>query len=305
MTDAKLVVGPIAGPDELDLFNRLPYVLNDEVADDLAAGRRRTSWLWVARRGDRVVARAGWWGRAGDEQPELMDNYDVDGAPADGLALLEAALPAMTAPGAAAPPGYLRFVPADGPFTGPWRTVLEQSGARLLIERRRLEWRPSSPVPVASGRLRFRPAGDDPAELIGLMTLVLDGTLDAHSRADLQGSSPAEVATEQYRDDLARYASPRSWWRIGELPSGEPVGFVIPARNDYNAIIAYIGVVPAHRGHGYVSDLLAEGTAVLAAEDVPRIRAATDVGNFPMETAFARAGYQTYQRQIDLTWAAG
>jgi acetyltransferase (GNAT) family protein len=299
-----LVVRPICGPDEIDLFNRLPYVLNDQVADDLAAGRRRTQWLWVALRGDRLVARAGWWARAGDEHPFLMDIFDVDGSPSDGLALLSQALPAMTVPGASGPPEYLRFLPADGPFTGPWRTVLEESGARLLVERRRLEWQPRSPLPPSSGRLRFRPVNDDPKELIDLMTLVLDGTLDVHSRADLQRLSPLEVATEQYHDELIRYPSPRSWWRIAHLPSGDPVGFVIPARNDYNAVIAYIGVVPARRGHGYIHDILAEGTRILAAEGVPRIRANTDVGNFPMEAAFARAGYETYQRQIDMTWPA-
>jgi RimJ/RimL family protein N-acetyltransferase len=298
-----LVVRPISGPGEIDLFNRLPYTLNREVAADLAAGRRRTPWLWVALRGDRLVARAGWWALAGDERPFLMDIFDVDGSPADGLALLEAALPAMTAPGAPAPPEYLRFVPAAGPFTGPWRTVLEQAGARLLVERRRLEWLPSSPVPPPSSRLTFRPA-DDADELIGLMTLVLDGTLDAHSRADLQRLSPREAAEEQYREELLRYSSPREWWRIAALPSGEPVGFVIPARNDYNAIIAYIAVVPAHRGHGYIDDILAEGTRVLAAQDVPRIRADTDVGNFPMEAAFARAGYATFERRIDMTWVS-
>jgi RimJ/RimL family protein N-acetyltransferase len=39
-----------------------------------------------------------------------------------------------------------------------------------------------------------------------------------------------------------------------------------------------------------------------AAQDVPRIRAATDVGNAPMAAAFARAGYVTFERQIDMTW---
>jgi hypothetical protein len=60
-----LTLRPITGPDELDLFNRLPYVLNDEVENDLAAGRRRPEWLWLALRDDRVVARAraGWWSR--------------------------------------------------------------------------------------------------------------------------------------------------------------------------------------------------------------------------------------------------
>ena len=39
--DEDLTVRPISGPDELDLFCRFPYVLNDELAGDLEAGRRR------------------------------------------------------------------------------------------------------------------------------------------------------------------------------------------------------------------------------------------------------------------------
>jgi hypothetical protein len=45
-----------------------------------------------------------------------------------------------------------------------------------------------------------------------------------------------------------------------------------------------------------------EYSRLLAAQDVPRIRAATDVGNAPMAAAFARAGYVTFERQIDMTW---
>ena len=172
----------------------------------------------------------------------------------------------------------------------------------LFVERLRLEWRPGTPLPELSGQARL-PAGSAAAdELIDLMTLVLDGTLDAYSREDLTRMSPSEAAQEQYDDELARYASPREWWRVATLPDGEPVGFVIPAHNDYNPIIAYLGVVPAHRGHGYVQDLVAEGTSVLAAQDVPRIRAATDVGNAPMAAAFAKAGYVTFERKIDMTW---
>ena len=32
-----LILRPITGPYELDLFNSLPYVLNDEIGGDLAA----------------------------------------------------------------------------------------------------------------------------------------------------------------------------------------------------------------------------------------------------------------------------
>jgi RimJ/RimL family protein N-acetyltransferase len=102
---------------------------------------------------------------------------------------------------------------------------------------------------------------------------------------------------------LARYASPRDWWRVATLPGGDPVGFVIPASNDYGPIIAYLGVVPAHRGNGYIDDVLAEGTRILAAQDAPRIRAATDLGNVPMARAFQRAGYVNFERSINMTWS--
>jgi len=302
-----LTLRPITGPDELDLFNRLPYVLNEEVAGDLATGRRRPEWLWLALRGDRVVARAGWWSPPGDQHPMLMDILDIDGDADDGVLLLKTALAALV-PAGATPPEYGRFLPPD------WRDhqdtrqavedrmgALERVGATLFVERLRLEWRSGTPVAELSGRLSFRPVRD-PGELIELMTLVLDGTLDAHHRDDLTRMTPAQAAQQQYHDELERYASPHEWWRIATLPDGEPVGFVIPAHNGYNPIIAYLAVVPAHRGHGYINDVLAAGTSLLAAQNVPHIRASTDVGNTPMAAAFARAGYVIFERQIDMTW---
>ena len=236
-----------------------------------------------------------------------MDIFDIDGDTDDGVRLLTTALPAVV-PTGAAPPQYIQFLPAD------WRDhqhtvqtvddrmgAVERLGAKLFVERLRLEWRTGTPVAELSGRLTFRPVRNQ-GELIELMTLVLDGTLDAHSRDDLSRMTPSHAAHEQYHGELERYASPHEWWRIATLPDGEPVGFVIPAHNGYNPIIAYLGVVPAHRGHGYVHDVLAEGTSLLAAQNVPRIRAATDVGNAPMAAAFARAGYVTFERQIDMTW---
>jgi len=181
-------------------------------------------------------------------------------------------------------------------------TALERTGARLFVERLRFEWHPEAPLPEASGRLVFR-AVHDAKELVALMAVVLDGTLDAHGRDDLTRMSVHEAAAKHYEDELARYTSPRDWWRIATLPHGEPVGFVIPARNDYNAIIAYIAVLPTHRGNGYIDDILAEGTRVLAKQDVvPRIRASTDLGNVPMANAFRRAGYSNFEREITMTW---
>lgn len=315
MTGARndLTLRPISGPQELGLFSRPAYVLNDELAGDLAGGRRHPEWMWVALRGDRLLARVAWWGRPGDATPQYLDVLDIDDTADDpdlldvAEALVRTATPKVVGTGAR-PPEYSRFVPPD------WRevpgtaqavedrmTVLERTGARLLVERLRLEWRPGTPVAASTGRLAFRPVRND-EEIVTLMTAALDGTLDAHSRADLATMTPGEAAAAHYDEELAGYASPRHWWQVATLPDGDPVGFVIPARNDYNPIIAYVAVLPAHRGRGYIDDLLAEGTRVLAAQDAPRIRASTDLGNTPMARAFARAGYVNFERSLSMTW---
>jgi hypothetical protein len=188
---------PITGRAELELFCQLPYVLNSELADDLESGRRRPEWMWLALRGDRLVARLAWWRRRQDGPPVLLDVLDLDEATDEkgrvgiAAALLRTAM-AKVLPVAARPPAYTRFVPPG------WRddavarraiearmTALELTAARLFVERLRLEW--------------------------------LAGTL-------------------------------------------------------------------------------------LAAHDVPRIVASTDLGNVPMARAFERTGYLTFGHQIDMTW---
>ncbi len=302
----------LVGPEELDLFCALEYTLNDELAADLDAGRRRLEWMWLALRQGKPVARAAWWGHRDDAEPSVLDILDVgddDDATSIGISMLRTAL-GHVVPANTTPPDYIRFVPPDWRDLASTRCVVEgrmgvaaANGARLLVERLRFEWRAGTPIAAAGDSLWFRTV-DEEAELIDLMALVLEGTLDAHSRWELAGTASARaVASNHFADELARYGSPRSWWRIGVLPDGEPVGFVIPASNDYGAIIAYIGVVPAHRGKGHVDALLSEGTRILAAEGVPRIRASTDLENVPMAQAFARAGWRNFERAITMTWS--
>ncbi|MFD7921479.1 GNAT family N-acetyltransferase [Streptomyces sp. NPDC059740] len=308
-----LTVRPLADRTELGLFRRLPYVLNEELTEDLAAGRRRPEWMWVALRGDRLLARAAWWSRPGDDVPCFLDVLDMaeDLPDAERLAVGERLLRTATAatfPSGVCPPEYSRFVPPR------WRedalarrtvsdrmAVAERTGARLFVERLRLEWRQGTPLPEPGGRLRFRPV-EETGELLALMVSALDGTLDAHSRDQLTRMSARDAAREHLEDEFLRYTSPRRWWRIATLADGEPVGLVVPARNDYNPVIAYLAVLPGHRGSGYVDEILAEGTRVLAGQGAHRIRAATDLGNAPMAAAFERAGYVNFGREIMMTW---
>jgi RimJ/RimL family protein N-acetyltransferase len=307
-----LTMRPITGPDELDLFCELPYQLDDELAGDLREGRRRPDWLWLALRGDRPVARLAWWARAGGAEPLLLDVFDLAGAAPDRVevgARLLATASAGVLPAGRPWPDYQRYLPPgwrDDPAVRPaveeLFTALASTGARPLVERLRLGWEPPAPVPAAAGRLAFRPVRDRD-DLLDLMTPVLDGTLDAHSRRGLAGKPPRQVAAEHYDEEFAGYTSPRSWWQVATLPDSEPVGFVVPAHNGYHPIIAYLGVLPAYRGRGYIHEILAEGTRILVAAGAPRIRASTDVGNVPMANAFHRAGYVTRGEQVDMVWS--
>ncbi|MEU9482585.1 GNAT family N-acetyltransferase [Streptomyces decoyicus] len=209
---------PITGSDEVELFNQIPYVLNHEVAGDLISGRRRRDGIWIALDDEgQLLARVAWWCRPSDTSPLLLDVFDyLPGHESTGAALLRSALTAVV-PRGTTPPKYTRFLPPDWRDDPAVRTavdgrlaVVEQLGARLFVERLRLEWVPESPVPEPSGRLAFRP---------------------------VSGESP---------------------------DSGEPVGLVIAARNQYRPIIAYLGVLAEHRGRGYIDEILAEGTRVLA-----------------------------------------
>jgi hypothetical protein len=308
-----LVLRPITGLEEIQLFCQLPYVLNFELEDDLVAGRRRPEWMWVALDGDRLLARVAWWSRSEDGSPSALDFLDVDDGDAEidseelCFTLLETAT-AHVVPKGSRRPDYGRFVPPD------WRdqpetskpvevrmSALERAGAHLLVERLRFEWRDDAKVVNTDPRLSFRPPKDSD-ELIELMAIALDGTLDVHSQRDLLGMPARDVAVRHFQDELALYKSPHDWWRVATLPRGDRVGFVIPARNSYHPIIAYIAVLPQYRGSGYIDDILAEGTRILISKEVPPFRASTDLGNLPMARAFTRAGWVNFERSIDMTW---
>lgn len=306
-------VRPLSDRSELDRLLELPYTLNHELADDVEAGRRRPPWLWIALLDGVVVARLGWWGEAGADRPTLLDLFDVRD-PTD-PSHLEAARMLLRANLDVVVGSDLSGLEYQRNVVPDWRgrsrarretevltELVAATGARLLAERLRLTWQAGTPIPPPSGRLRFRePAGDD--EVVGLMTEVVEGTLDAHTRQDLRTMSPAEAARDHFDGDLARQLSPRANWRVATTPDGEVVGFVTPGRNHYNPVIGYLAVLPAHRGRGHVDDILNEGVRVLAGQGVDHVRAATDLGNTPMAAAFVRSGWTAFEHAITMSWS--
>ena len=118
--------------------------------------------------------------------------------------------------------------------------------------------------------------------------------------ADAVGAAAQAAADVAfYRDKMLGH---RDWWRVAETCDGEPVGFTVPSRNSDHPVVGYLGVLPEHRGHGYIDDILAETTRILAAAaDAKVIHADTDLANRPMAAAFERAGYQNFGHRVVLS----
>jgi GNAT superfamily N-acetyltransferase len=150
-------------------------------------------------------------------------------------------------------------------------------------------WTPEDGIPDQSHRLTFTTESADEV-FLRAFARAAEGSLD-----DLTRRNVAALGAEaQARDDLDFYVGlpgERSRWRLAHTAEGEFVGLAIPSRSAYNASVSYLGVVPTHRGHGYVDDLLAEITRQHADHGAPRITGTTDTTNAPMVAAFTRGGY--------------
>lgn len=158
---------------------------------------------------------------------------------------------------------------------------------------------PRPPVDVPR-RLAFRPVLDAAGERAFLDAVAgsLAGSLD---RADQRAVAAlgAEAVARRYLEPDGTFAFERRWWHVALAGDGAPVGFTQPvvfrgcARDGLEeGTLHFIGVVPAHRGKGYVDDLLRHATATLQAVGVWRICCDTDARNAPMIAAFERAGYR-------------
>jgi len=304
-----LVVRPI-GPDELDLFTSFadasPLGLKPPLAMYLDGLHTwyRPEWSWVALGHGQVVARVAFNGPPDTALPVAMGSLEIGTRPdrlETGVALVRTAYAAMTGGGTGdgGRPEYRQFLPVD------WRehagmraavtdrrTVARLAGLRFLAERVQLRWTAAGGgLPPRPGRLTFRPVGDD-AEVLAVVRGTLDGTLDAHARRDLARLGVDGAA----RAIVEELPGPRSLVRLAYDPAGSRVGITVPALGPWGPDVAYVGVLPDHRGNGYAGDLLLEASHLLAEGGATEIEAATDVGNAPMAAAFGRCGYVVVDR---------
>jgi hypothetical protein len=310
---------------ESDLERALPLLVADlagAVTPDLfririSSREYRPEWTWIAEEsaGGALLAVAFWWATPQESRPAALDGVYVDesvGSAADrtkvAVGLLTAAHRAYAKAGVVKPPDYHIFVPGDwrdrpdalAALT--WRQeAARQAGLPASLERLCYEWTPMAGLPDLPGRLLFRAEADDEV-FVDLFRRVLVGTLDATSRKEAEVTGAGAQARKDVASYRDRMRGDRAWWRVAETPDGEVAGFGIPARNTEFPVVGYLGVLPAHRGHGYVDEILAEITRILAVQaGAAVIRADTDLGNRPMAAAFERAGYRNFSRRLVLS----
>jgi RimJ/RimL family protein N-acetyltransferase len=283
----------------------------------------RPEWTWLAeehaeeRADDRhnpPLAAAVWWGEPRESRPSALDGVWVRGQvePADraelAAGLIRRAHQAYARDRTRQPPTYHLFLPPDwrdrpdAVEALEWREeAARRAGLTERLERLRYEWMAGSGLPDTTGRLVFRPEPDDEV-FVEVLSRVLAGTLDATTRKESARIGPRRQARQDvafYRDHMR---GDRSWWRLAQTQDGQIAGFGIPSANVEFPVVGYLGVLPEHRGHGYVDEILAEITRILAAEaGATVIHADTDLENRPMAAAFERAGYRTFGRRLVLS----
>ena len=283
-----------------------PGLLRQRFAD----GQYRPGLTWIAENRGQILARAVWWLPPGATHPGALDCLLVDDSVSDraslAVNLLCVAHEEFLDRGMRGLPPYHIFLPTgwrDRPDAAAalyWRQqAAQRAGLTSELERLRYEWTPAAGLPARPGRLEFRPEPDDETFLAAFLR-VAEGSLDATTA---EGAA-AVGAHRQARDAMGYYLGmpgPRDWWRLAYTPQGSLVGLAIPSRNTDGPVVGYLGVVPELRGHGYVDDLLAEITHLLAAAGARWIQADTDLANRPMAAAFERAGYRNVEVRMVLS----
>jgi len=266
----------------------------------IVSGHYRHEWSWVVEEDGAIQALAIWWGPLDGEQPFSIDGlyFAGDGDPVPAwTALIEEAL--RSRPADAEQPEFHIFLdgdwqsdPAVVAAVEPRVQAAAAAGLTEVTDRLRYEWEPSYGMPPRSTRLHFEPADDE--AFVNMFMRVSEGSLDAATARDIARLGAEQAAREEVELYQTILVGDRGWWRFGYDAEGKLIGFAIPSANNGGPVVGYLGVLPEHRGNGYIDDLLAEITHLLAETGAERIRADTDFGNVPMAKAFERGGYRNF-----------
>jgi RimJ/RimL family protein N-acetyltransferase len=286
-------------------------VTRERYVEYVADGYYRDDWTWVDEENGVIRALAIWWGGPGEELPFSIDGLyyvgDDDPVPV-WTDLIKHAL--ASRPADAERPEYHFFLASDWQDQPDIVAALEPraqaaaaAGLTAITDRLRYEWKPEYGLPPRSTRLRFEPADDE--AFVDVFMKVSQGSLDAATAREIARVGVEAAAREELDVYKSMPNSDRAWWRLAynddrgggvgkESSTAKLIGFAIPSANASGPTVGYLGVLPEHRGHRYIDELLAEITHLHAELGAEHIRADTDFGNVPMAKSFERTGYRNF-----------
>jgi ribosomal protein S18 acetylase RimI-like enzyme len=164
-------------------------------------------------------------------------------------------------------------------------------------------WEPGCPEPGPADGLAFEPAPQD--WLHGALAAVMADSLDESDRYAVEHGGPAIAASELLAIAPQHFELRDGWWLLARDAERHAVGFVLPVLFKQGArwkgdrpegTIFYMGVLPAHRGHGHAVALLGEATRTFQAAGCSSALCDTGETNRPMVAALRRAGYRERSR---------
>ena len=267
-----------------------------EMWDD---GSSRPEWTFVATDGDSPVGRVGFvvtpsvtdpaW--VGSLPPSEMTLFGAAAWTGDPVAVLAELVRAARLSLGDTVPEILEIRTNPAFHKRPEERLALAAALHLPVfqEKEGVLWEEEGGPAATPRRLRVRSLADlGPARYAEVFARIPQGTLDRNDQWYFE-----RVRPEHWAAQMLEYADgAEDSWLIAENDAG-PVGMVgiSPFDEPGTATVAYIGVLPEHRGNGYVDDLLAAGTAAAQRAGFTRILSDVDTENQPMLAAMERAGH--------------
>jgi RimJ/RimL family protein N-acetyltransferase len=261
------------------------------------SGDSRPEWCFVAENGDTRIGRVGFRMSPTTSDPAWLGSLptyeaatfglEISGSIEVGRLLFDNAVEAI---GTDLPATLeLRLNTAHRDDARALATFAEGWGFSLFQEKQGFEWKDDGSDVDVPRRLEFRSVDETGIEAYrAVMARCGEGTLDRNDRYYWDGCGP-----DNWAGQMTEYLVPEDapLWLLG-YAGDDPVGYVaVVSDEELVSTIGHIGVVPEHRGNGYVGDLLAAATDAARRAGLTRMLSDVDVLNRPMTDAMQRAGH--------------